>query len=206
MKKLILKGELTRVKSYVEKYILENEYEDYQIRYFHETVKIEDARGIIKELSYVVKDKLLLIFFGNLTLECQNAMLKCIEESQENVGFIFYQEKYDTILPTIISRCHVLDLGQEDTQDELLTQLISEYFDNSSSQWVFIEEMIEYFDKNGMHSLSPTLRSVMLGKIDDYDLTKKTYNSLKSYFKFARLHETNNVSLSTVVERIFSPI
>ena len=51
-----------------------------------------------------------------LTIEAQNAFLKTLEEPPEEINLILLAENEDQLIPTIVSRCLVINL--EDKQDQ----------------------------------------------------------------------------------------
>jgi len=55
----------------------------------------------------------------NLTIEAQNAFLKTLEEPPPNSLIILSSPRADLLLPTIISRCHLIDLGQATTSSSV---------------------------------------------------------------------------------------
>lgn len=51
-----------------------------------------------------------------LTAEAQNALLKVLEEPPEHTIIVLSTETIETLLPTIISRCQIIQLGEDNTQ------------------------------------------------------------------------------------------
>ena len=77
------------------------------------SIKIEQIRNIIANTSvrpYESSFRIIIIENGDkLTPESQDAFLKTLEEPEGNNIFILLTENYNTLLPTIISRCQVLN-------------------------------------------------------------------------------------------------
>ena len=74
--------------------------------------KIEEVRNLrnLTKLKQSSPLSLVLESFQHSSEETQNALLKQIEEPQENIHFILISDSLTTILPTIISRCTTLKI------------------------------------------------------------------------------------------------
>lgn len=80
-----------------------------------EQIKVEKIRELINSLN-ITSDYYRVIFFKKsslncLTQECCNLLLKMVEESPEKTLFIFGNDSYDNILPTIKSRAQFINLN-----------------------------------------------------------------------------------------------
>ena len=69
----------------------------------------EIRRFIALGQSVILKDA------HNLTDEAQNALLKTLEEPPENVHIVLLAQNIDFLLPTITSRCQIIELPTPDT-------------------------------------------------------------------------------------------
>jgi hypothetical protein len=96
MNNIILIGDRFVTDKYIENYLKENQFTSFEIEYFNNEIKIEDARNIKKTLYYKVTTKKLLVFNGKLTLEAQNSLLKNIKKRQK-MFFLFFQLLMKTI-------------------------------------------------------------------------------------------------------------
>ncbi len=54
----------------------------------------------------------------NLTIEAQNALLKILEEPPNNTIIVLTAENKEVLLPTILSRCKVIELKSSENQSE----------------------------------------------------------------------------------------
>ncbi len=81
------------------------------------TIGIDQVRLMQKKLFLKPmrgKTKALVINHAQtLTIEAQNALLKVLEEPPQDTIIILTTKKVDALIPTIISRCTVVDLGYE---------------------------------------------------------------------------------------------
>lgn len=78
-----------------------------------EVQKIADVKKL-REFIRLKQAEKIFIRIENFDLashETQNAMLKLLEEPQENIAYILFAKSEDLILPTIISRCEVIRIS-----------------------------------------------------------------------------------------------
>jgi hypothetical protein len=123
--------------------------------------QIEDARELnaFIRLSLSKKTAILIKNFQNASEECSNAILKNIEEPQGNLIFILHSKSENHILPTIVSRCQVININptlkQSDTSD-IQKFLSMELYDKTDILFKnkkredaldFSEKMLEYFQE-----------------------------------------------------------
>lgn len=92
-------------------------------------LKIDQIRELQRNLAlrpYEARHKIAILRrFHEANPATQNALLKTLEEPPQSVVLILTSEHMDLLLPTIISRCQVLNLrplSLQNTEDALLTQ------------------------------------------------------------------------------------
>ena len=77
-------------------------------------IKISELRTWLKRYYLSIKKDDLMVFWINgadcLSEQCQNVLLKPLEESKKEVLFVLVVENEFRLLPTIISRCDVKNL------------------------------------------------------------------------------------------------
>ena len=83
-------------------------------RFFDQTVlDIDTARDIISWANTPYNDeKVGLISFHTAGIPAQNAMLKILEEPRAGVRFVLVTSNKESLLPTVISRLHVISLEE----------------------------------------------------------------------------------------------
>ena len=102
-------------------FVLENSYGNYSdwmkflgIEKKQGIINVHEANDIIKRLtlnSYEGGYKVMIIWHADLMNEdAANKLLKVIEEPPQRTIFILIAEKQDAILPTILSRCQVVNI------------------------------------------------------------------------------------------------
>jgi hypothetical protein len=93
-----------------------------------QSIGIEDVKNIQKKIYFKpIKSKTKAIIINDaqlLTIEAQNSLLKILEEPPEHTIIILATETKETLLPTILSRCQIIELEQE--QKELSEKEIHE--------------------------------------------------------------------------------
>lgn len=112
-------------------------------------IKIETVRELLNKLQ-ITSDFFRVIFFeeaniNTLTPECCNLLLKTIEESSENVLFIFSSNSKDDILPTVLSRSQIIYLNKQ--KSNFLPQANSEFSNNILNAQVLTGSLKEQLEK-----------------------------------------------------------
>jgi len=83
---------------------------------YEKAMGIEDVRNIQKKIllkPFKGKTKAVIIqAYENITTEAQNALLKILEEPPSNTIIIISTQKKELLLPTIISRCKIIELKE----------------------------------------------------------------------------------------------
>lgn len=74
--------------------------------------KIADIRELERftRLKMLEKTAIVIQDFENATEEAQNAFLKALEEPQENLFYILTTAMSELLLPTIVSRCQLIEI------------------------------------------------------------------------------------------------
>jgi hypothetical protein len=83
-------------------------------------VKNLQAKAYLKPFKSKEKALVIAAFFG-LTIEAQNALLKLLEEPPNNTIIIVLVDSTDSVLPTIRSRCQIIELTKnlDDENEDL---------------------------------------------------------------------------------------
>lgn len=204
MANILLAGQLEKSRQFIEEYIGNNGFKEFEIEYYSEKIKIEDARAIKKTLSLKISGSKLFVLSGDFTEECQNALLKTLEESNENIHFIFCVEREDALLSTIHSRCKVVLLQQDQVVDDEVCILIEKISNANGIAWEEIDALAIHAKENGMATLLPALRRLMLSEIDNREKIHRYYNYTKKLFPQTTLSSINNINEKIVIETVFA--
>jgi hypothetical protein len=145
-------------------------------------------------------------------MQAQNALLKILEEPPNHTIIILSSNSKEPLLPTIISRCQIIDLKDEiqklsDQETEELTLFIknltkmpiSEKFKKAEVIGKEKEKAIVWIEK-----IIVTLREQMLQKYSKETLntlyTHDTLDTLKRFQKAHTLLKTTNVNPRFLIE------
>lgn len=110
MRAYLLKNGNSKLKDdFINQFINEKDIPIFNIARFTESFKISDVREIHKKITAFLSGKNRVVIIDSATIEAQNALLKTIEELPDDTSFIFLNEQ--DLLPTIISRCSIVNLG-----------------------------------------------------------------------------------------------
>lgn len=79
-------------------------------------IPIAEVRALLDELALAPVECQVRTFVvegaGDLMIEAQNALLKALEEPPESALILLTAERADEVLPTILSRCRIVHLGE----------------------------------------------------------------------------------------------
>lgn len=194
-------GDKSLTDIYIGKYISDNFFTPFEVEYFDEIVKIEDARNIKKSLSYKTPTKKLFIFRGDITTEAQNSLLKNIEEAQDNIYFIFSSTNEESLLPTVRSRCLLVAVGSTLSLNPELSQMVKNTC-SAGGNWADIDQLSSFLEDHQLDDLMPVFRSLLLENLEN--------ENIHNYFKYCKkalpllaLSKSNNINRKIIVESVF---
>lgn len=122
---------------------------DYFLRKY-ETFTIDNAKEIITFHNIVpttnTKRKIIILYFDNVTVEAQNALLKLLEESADYANFFIIIPSSHLLLDTVKSRMQVVKINSEDNE-ELVKAATSFLGQNISKRLEFVKNTIEEINK-----------------------------------------------------------
>lgn len=173
---------------------------DFQLLSSKTSIGIEEIRNLQRFLQlkpYKEKKKIALISEAQaLTEEAQNALLKSLEEPPENSILILTAPDYDLLLPTIVSRCEIIQLStkpQISLKEKELTPIKDKFLKLINST---LGEKFSLLDEWGickdrettlswLDEMTLVVRQLMLSspKKDQYLNILKSIHKTKSYLK-----------------------
>lgn len=111
MHAFIIVGNLDKHDEYIEKQVNQANFAKLPF----EIEGIEDVRKLISftKLSFSQKTAIIIKNIDEISLDAQNALLKSIEEPQENIIYILTAKQENSMLPTILSRCEIVRIQIE---------------------------------------------------------------------------------------------
>lgn len=121
------------IENFIEKKGIRNS-QIYKIKPERTILTIEQLRNITHLFERAGPEKLIIIYkFETATEAAQNTLLKVLEEKSIFAQFILCTSKLESILPTIISRCKIINLniGNKARASEMHTFTLIEIFKKS---------------------------------------------------------------------------
>lgn len=201
MTRIFLVGSKPYIAEYIDSYLSTNKFLPHEIQVFDLALKVEEIRQISKHLAFKVNGQKLLIFNCTFTTAAQNALLKCVEESDENIHFIFTGNHENDLLPTLRSRCSQISLSRKYSIDRALYDLADCALkkDDCWEEVILLSEKLKELD---LDALIPVMRKLLLENYDGPN-TVKYYKSCKKILEVAPLSKNNNVNKGILLESVF---
>lgn len=166
---IILTGSESLRDSYIQNIIQEHSIETYNQHVFTETFKISHARSVKQMLAtmYTPAQSYVVAIKNGITIEAQNALLKLLEELEENVFMVFSVQQRDELLPTIVSRCKVVPYAFHDHSEihETVVALTKDIVKalQENDQPLFIYTMLklgEFVEGKDIHTFESVITSL----------------------------------------------
>lgn len=173
-----------------------------------ETIGISDVREFQKKAylkPYKSPQKIVCLLANELTHESQNAMLKILEEPPNNTIIIVSVPNKDLILPTILSRCKVLEIknsNQISKSDFLKYQnALSVISKKGVGERLKIAQNLS---KNKDEALKHLENLILAGRDNLIKNPNAEYlNTVKILQNFYTAIKTTNVNLRLALENLF---
>ncbi len=146
------------------------------------TISVDDIRsqinGDVAIKPYSGPKKIYLINDGEkMTVQAQNALLKTLEEPPEYAVIIILTSNVDAFLPTIISRCVVLNM--KPVRDEQIKRFLMEEMEIPS----YKADICAAFARGNVG------KARLLAKSEEFDKVKEEAITLLKYINDMEIHE-----------------
>lgn len=209
---IILTGSLTERDHFINNFVKEHDIASFNILRFDAQLKIEEARSLIHYVSFKTTrgQQRLVLVTGGATIEAQNALLKTIEELDDDVFVLFSIVSDSDLLPTIVSRCMIrtfsVDVPEVSERNDDFLELINKYLLTGDFSIIF--QIGEYFEKKeGMNyeEMVLLLRKMMLNTVKSNSSLAKINRILPllhSLLLYYPLLKNNNFNQRMVVENV----
>ena len=234
MKSILLISENRKsAKEYINKLLSHEKVDpiDTNINSFEKTVGIEDVRNIQKKIFLKPlrsKTKAVVIeSYDGITIESQNALLKILEEPPNNTIIVIVANKIGPFLPTILSRCKIIELKKESV--ELSEREISSYLnflislpESSIGERLKLaqdaaknkDEAVPWLEKLILATRQKLIEDIFetssLQRLNDLNHLSKTSSSISKYHnilvslqKTYKILKTTNVNPRIALENLF---
>lgn len=195
----LLKASRNNGATYISEYAITNTIPEVNIVTYNEKIIVDTVREIRRALSFRLREneRKIVILNNEITIEAQNALLKCLEELSEHITIFIVSESHETILPTIASRCAVVSLYEKALPNE-------ETLDIDGSPWKLLDSLEDKSDlvETQLLSICNRFRNTLLSSDSSEKEKAYAYESLKKILKHTPLVINNNVQLKIVLEKI----
>lgn len=149
---VITSASLAKAKTEIEKFVVEKMKIPFQgnpdvFVGEYGSIGIEDLQDAISMHQRVpIGPKKVIVILGNgISMQAQNSILKMIEEPTANTHFFIAFPTVSMLLPTVLSRVHVIDIGGgEESHDPRVKKFLSS---SVSLRLDMVKEMIADLDK-----------------------------------------------------------
>jgi DNA polymerase-3 subunit delta' len=192
---ILVTDAITAASDYIQKHTESPQFIEREIVGEKDSISIDQIRTLRKELQikHVIPQRVIIWQFDSATLEAQNALLKVLEEKNMNVYFYLHVRRSESILPTIRSRCTVIDLRSKDatSYSTEVEQLIEELLQEKQSYKFFSSPLLQPTDKKQAQDFLLQAILVLRNKMKK----NRSYAALLTKtFDLLRKIETNNLN------------
>ncbi len=228
---IIISTDKSKRRKYIQKYCLELKIDklditiiekDTAIKQNINTIGIEEIKHMQKKLFLKpIKSPIKAVILEDaqlLTIQAQNALLKALEEPPDHTIIIISSQSRESLLPTIISRCQIINFKDErqklsEIEIQELTELIenlskmpiSEKFKKAESLAKDKEKAIIWTEKIILALREYMLKTYSSDKASieskNYNnLTMKQFNNIKYFQSLHTLLQTTNANPRLLLE------
>ena len=210
---LITAKDKNKAASYISGFLKEKRIHpiDVNQQVYEKAMGIEDVRNIHKKIllkPFKGKTKAVVIqAYENITTEAQNALLKVLEEPPANTITIISVAKKELLLPTIISRCKIIELEEKEmpTTNENIAKfndVLNIVFNGNIGAKLKIAQDVAKDTEEVSTWLEKMSIFVRQKLIENYNDPKYS-NLLKQLQKTYAIIKTTNVSKRVALENLF---
>ncbi len=220
MQSILISGKNIQVReAYIDKLLKEQAIDAFDVATLaHEgSIGIEEVRLLQKKMYLTpLRSKTKAVIINNaqnLTIEAQNALLKVLEEPPNNTIIVLTAENKNLLLPTILSRCKIIELKSSENQlesNDLSTlaqygvgkrlKLAQDIAKDKDGALAWIENAILVIRKQLTNSI---LRESKANREVNNTTMKQLNNTIVSLQKTHTVLKITNVNLRLTLETLF---
>jgi DNA polymerase III delta prime subunit len=168
-------------------------------------ITINQIREIKKLIIFAEKDPLLILInrFDLANFEAQNAFLKTLEEKSDKKIIVLTVENINKLIPTVISRCKIVDLTNKKTQlnnipvnDQIakLLQMVK-----SNTQFSFLgNNLIDNINGEKAGEIIKDIITILKNNLIEKD--QSAVFLIKEGLKIKKLIEENNINPQLAID------
>lgn len=186
---------------YIESYLAKNKIARADATFYDEKITVDVVRDLKRSLVFKFKpgEKKTIVLNQEITIEAQNALLKCLEELSEQVELFIVSAPHEYILPTILSRCKIVSpAGLSDTYNK-------ELLDVRKNIWAIVDTVTDLSKEPeiAIFIVMKNFRDFLLSDSNSIEEKRFAYNIIKKLQRLSPLVINNNVQLRIVLEKVF---
>lgn len=191
-------GSLNFQEAYISSFIKAHSVPSYHVIKL-ENCKISQVRLLQHTISLKLKEgEIRVIIISNPTLEAQNSLLKTVEDATAQNILFFVSGTKDQLLPTILSRCQIVNLDNEKKEVDIeLFNKIQKVLVTSSNPFEVLSLLPLVIETEDIESVLLVLRSLL---IKDLTLAPVVLPVLRKLHTSYKLTKTNNVNKKMALE------
>lgn len=165
-----------------------------------EQLTIDDARNIIASslgLPIAGDKKYIVVSFGDITREAQNALLKVLEEPSSSSRFVLSTTNSNILIPTLRSRLYIVNDKSLDAETDYAQVFLDS---NISERLKMVEKMIKDYKDSGSKK---EIREFLLSLISAMNKNPDKYrDTLVSTIESLGYLDTKGSSLKILLESV----
>lgn len=174
---------------------------------FEKAVGIQDVREIQNKIylnPFRSKIKAIIIdATTGITIEAQNALLKTLEEPPQDTIIIVLSSNLDELLPTILSRCKIIEIKNKFEQNSSVSQYIDTLISGNIGDRLKLAQDLSKDLPAGRQAKMEVLEfledSILILRKD----LLSNYKRIKLLQRFYAIIKTTNVNLRLALENLF---
>lgn len=203
MASFLIVGDKINRDEYIDTYIKDNSFKEYEVENYEDKILIDNAKRIVRSLSLKITGKKLILFKGEITIEAQNSLLKNLEELSGDCTIFICVNSRDDVLPTIQSRSFLVNLNHPTAGTNLDVCLaIISYAEEKIGIWELIDRLEESeIISEGVNNLLTQLRYIIIELSSPQ--TSKYYLYCKRILSLSSLFQKNNIQSRIFLEKVF---
>lgn len=208
---ILVSSDITQQHQFLDRFYIEH-----AISIFDRTILNEEGSigiALIRELQeklylspYQGKTKSIVIFHAqHLTLEAQNALLKLLEEPPAFVCSILIVPSIEQLLPTIVSRCQMIQLPGKESQEgalENIEQTITVCFTGTIGEKLSLAEKISTDKDHFAGYIEQMMKTVRNQLLEEQTHAVHYIPLLMRLQKSYDISQTTNVNIRLLAEHM----
>lgn len=215
MQSIIIVGKnIEELRKKAEEICIENKISKFDVSTLtsEKQIGIAEIRNLTKKIFLTTvkseKKAVVLESFYGITVEAQNSFLKILEEPPQSSIIIICATSLDFFLPTIISRCNIINLEKVTKLTEQDYKKIIEVLINLKKNKIPLALVISQDNSKTREDALLFLESLMItthnlvGEREGFS-GKEVAKMLKDFQKFYTIIKTTNVNVRFALENLF---